>query len=116
MPSAKANKPASLYWHSQLPIPRSALPSVLFALEDACTHTHEIGHTRKHTHTHRQQRADARTLAQMHTRTPDERGTHVWDGGCSDTVETRAKDISDESIKATTIDPLQTQSKSEGER
>ena len=77
----------------------------------APTHTHEIGHTRKHTHTHRQQRADARTLAQMHTRTPDERGTHVWDGGCSDTVETRAKDISDESIEATTIDPLQTQSK-----
>ena len=45
--------------------------------EDACTHTHEIGPTHKHTHTHRQQRAHAHTLQQMHTRTPDERGTHV---------------------------------------
>ena len=45
--------------------------------KDACTHTHEIGHTHKHTHTHRQQCAHARTLQQMHTRTPGERGTHV---------------------------------------
>ena len=31
------------------------------ACEDACTHAHEIRHTRKHTHTHRQQRAHAHT-------------------------------------------------------
>ena len=58
----------------------------------------------------------------MHTRTlvaqlhSDGKGTHVSDGGCGATVDTRAVDISDESIQATTIDPLQTQSKSEGER
>ncbi len=53
--------------HSQLRIPRWALPSVLFALHakthapTVVPHTHEIGRTHKHTRTHWQRRAHAHT-------------------------------------------------------
>jgi hypothetical protein len=46
-----------------------------------------------------------------HTCTRTEKGTHICDDRCGATVDTGAVEISDESIKATTIDPLQTQSK-----
>jgi hypothetical protein len=64
VPSAKANKPATLYWHSQLPIPRSALPSVLFALH-AKTHAPTYTHPKPGTPTRTSRRTG--NTAQTHT-------------------------------------------------
>ncbi len=46
----------------------------------------------------------------------DEKGTHICDDRCGATVDTGAAEISDESIQATTIDPLRTQTKSKSKK